>query len=197
MRTLKHIYLDIQDTAKKIASLGDFETAARAMQVTEALGAQTIVDKKASTIGGLEPIGVSGWWSKPHNLVLASSKMGWSLWTFTILPYFPAKRAARLDLNGIVIRPVWRLSRFGPSSLTPQQIENTVATIKEFPSIASIVSKELDWVEREFELEVPKGIRDTLVGASPRQAVARWGSPHWETIDRLIPLDGAMPRDLP
>jgi len=195
MMTLKQVYAEIQETAKVMASLGEYDLAAKTMQVMEALGTQTL-SKTASKIEGLDPLGSTGWWLKPHNLVLASSGLGWNLWTFTILPYFPTKRAARLDLNGIVIRPIWRVSRFGPDALTPEHVRDTRALIEKFPSVTTTVSRELSWIEHEFDVEVPQNIRDTLVAASMRQAQSRWGTPHWRVADRLIPLDGAMPRDV-
>ena len=106
-----------------------------------------------------------------------------------MLPYFPAKRAYREDLNGIVIRPMWRLAATLKDELEVRAIEGG-------PTIAATVDKELSWMEHQFGIEIPADIRASLVADSLDQARRRWGVPSTRTQDRLIPLDGALPRDL-
>jgi hypothetical protein len=183
--TLKCAHDEIQQLAADVAAMpipGLMEVAAATMKAAESLAVVPAEGKTASEVK----------WQPPHNLALRPTAMGWSGWVFTLLPYFPTKRAFREDLNGIVIRPMWRMAAiFGP-----QKLKTATQRLADGPTIAATVDKELTWMEHRFGIEVPPDIRAGLVADSLRQARLRWGVPPSRIRDRLIPLDGAMPRDL-
>jgi len=185
---MRSTYDAVHKLAVELATFGDTEGGASLLRLAEALAAAPGKDKTASVVEGLEPIGQGSWWTPPHNLVLKASAMGgWGLWTFTVLPYFPVKRAYREDLNSIVLRPAWRLL----ATTTRVAFDG----IPKYPTISATVDKEVGWLERQFSIEVPRDIRAVLVAASLDQARRRWGADATRIKDRLIPLDGALPRD--
>jgi hypothetical protein len=110
---------------------------------------------------------------------------GPNLWTFTILPYFPVKRAYREDINCLVIRPAWR-----PLEASLGKIASS------YPTVATTVDRELSWMAQQFNIEIPQNIRTILVAHSQEQAEKRWGMDPLMIKERLIPLDGALPRDV-
>jgi hypothetical protein len=186
---MRQVYDETQKLAVELASFGDHEAGAGMLRLAEVLAFAAKADKQASTLEGLEPLGSGGSWAPPHNLVAKFSARGFGLWTFSILPYFPVKRAYREDLNSIVIRPAWR-----PMPLEVNTRHASEAFPK-YPTISTTVDKELSWLEKQFSIEVPADIRAVLVAASLDQARQRWGADPTRIKDRLIPLDGALPRD--
>lgn len=184
---MRQVYDEVQKLAVELASFGDHEAGAGMLRLAEVLATTPGVDKTASAIEGLEALERGGWWLPPHNLVMKHSALGTGVWTFTLLPYFPIKRAYREDLNGIVIRPAWRLLT------TTSRVASE--DFPRYPTISTTVDKELSWLEKQFSIEVPTDIRAVLVAASLDQARRRWGADPTRIKDRLIPLDGALPRD--
>lgn len=193
---MRHVYDGIQQIATDIAAFpvpGVTEAAAHAMRVAEVLAG--VPGRVKIATEGLEPFEAPvGWWVPPHNLAMRTSVMGPSLWVFTLLPHFPVRRAYREDLNGIVIRPVWRLaSVFEP---TEENVKRAAHQLQSGPTVSATVDKELTWMEHRFDIEIPKSIRAGLVANSLDQAQRRWAVDQSQIRDRLIPLDGALPRDL-
>ena len=182
--TPKRAYDEIQRLAVDVASFplpGTTEAAASTLRVAEILtNADDSIKKTASR------------WSPPYNFAIRPTTMGCGLWTFTILPYFPVRRAYREDLNGVVVRPMWRLMR----TLEPEGVKTAAKRLQGGPTIAATVDKELTWIERQFDIKIPADIRAGFVANSLDQARRRWGISSSRIRDRLIPLDGAMPRDL-
>jgi len=139
----------------------------------------------------------SAWWSSPQNMAINRAMVAWNFWRFTILPMFPAKRAYREDLNGIVIRPAWRpVSDQNVALMTLELAEKLVGHVKSSPTLQATVEKELSWIERTFGIKVPAGVRASLAKDSLKAAKRRWNANQLRLKDRLIPLDGGKPRDL-
>ena len=184
--TPRRAHDEIQQLAVDVAAFplpGLIEAAAKTIQAAEALAVSPGRDNKTAAEDSK--------WEPPHNLALRLSSTGWGFWTFTVLPYFPVKRAYREDLNGIVIRPMWRLA-----STLKDELKVASQQLTTVPAIATTVDKELSWMEHRFGIEIPADIRASLVADSLDQARRRWGVPSTRIRERLIPLDGAMPRDL-
>ena len=139
----------------------------------------------------------SGWWNTPNNLAINRALPAWNFWQFTILPMFPAKRAFREDLNGLVIRPYWRLaSDRHVEVMTPELARKLVAQVKDSPTVQATVEKELAWIEQQFSVQIPGDIKTRLATGSASVALGRWSVNRLRLKDRLIPLDGGRPRDL-
>jgi hypothetical protein len=186
--TPRRVHDEIQQLAVDVAAFplpGLIEVAAATVKVAEDIAASPGKGRSAAK-------GLVGNWDPPHNRTIQASVLGRSYWVFTILPYFPVKRAYREDLNSIVIRPTWRLASVVEGEVTKEAFEQ----IRQGPTIATTVDKELSWMEHRFGIEIPADIRASLVADSLTQARRRWGVPPTRIRDRLIPLDGALPRDL-
>ncbi len=136
------------------------------------------------------------WWLPPHNLALNMALLNWNLWRFTILPLFPKKKAYREDLKGIVIHPSWVPLKEDFKVLTLNLAERVVAAMQQEPTVQETVRKELDWIEREFSLQIPSTVRSQLEKETLVTARRRWGVDHLRLKNRLIPLDGSKARDL-
>lgn len=145
----------------------------------------------------LEAIGDSAWWAPPRNLVAHKGRHGWGFWSFTILPLFANRCAFREDLNGIVIRPAWRLAsdkRVG--KMSPRLASSVADQMSRYPTLAETIGKEVAWIEGSFGVKVPDGITAGLLQDVEGQARRRWGMNKLKAKDRLIPFDGSKPRDL-
>jgi len=139
----------------------------------------------------------SAWWDPPRNLAINRALMAWNFWQFTILPTFPAKRAYREDLDGIVIRPTWRpASDQDVRLMTLELAEKLIGHVRSSPSIEATVTKELAWIETKFGIKIPGSIKSTLGKNALATAKRRWGANRLRLKDRFIPLDGSKPRDL-
>ena len=137
---MRQVYDEVQKLAVELASFGDHETGAEMLRLSEVLAGAPGTNKTASTFEGLEPLERGGWWLPPHNLIVKAAALGSTLWTFTLLPYFPLKRAYREDLNGIVVRPAWRLLA------TTSRVASEA--FPKYPTISTTVDKELSWLEK-------------------------------------------------
>ena len=158
----------------------------------ERLGMEYLQDK-------LEPFKKKdGMWLPPHNFGLNQALMGWNLWVFTILPLFPRKKAYNAEYNGIVIHPNW--SPMKGDRLFPEMdlelAQKLVSIMQRASTVQETVRKELDWIEREFKIDIPSSIRSRLEKEALPTARRRWGVDRLRMKDRLIPLDGSKPRDL-
>jgi len=158
----------------------------------EKLGVEYLQDKLESFKKG------HGMWLPPHNFGLNQALMGWNLWVFTILPMFPKKKAYNAEYNGIVIHPNW--TPLKGDRLFPEMdldlAQKLVSIMQRSSTVQETVRKELDWIEREFKIEIPSGIRSKMEKESLTMAGRRWGVDRLRMKDRLIPLDGSKPRDL-
>ena len=137
------------------------------------------------------------WWSPPQNMAINRALMAWNFWRFTILPMFPAKRAYREDLNGIVIRPTWHpASDKDVRLMTLDLAEKLLGHVRSSSTIQATVDKELAWVETKFGVKIPSAIKSKLGKDALAAAKRRWSANRLRLKDRFIPLDGGKSRDL-
>lgn len=206
--SLKEIQSNLAKVAQHIASLpGSLEGASRVLNVSDELA---YIPKVSAEEDDEERLGMeylqdhlepfkkgSALWLPPHNLCLNRALMGWNLWVFTILPHFPKKKAYRSDLNGIVIRPSWTsLPNKDFSAVDLKLAERLVSVMQKATTVQETIRKEMDWIEREFKIEIPSAIRSRMEKECLTMARRRWGVDLLRLKDRLIPLDGSKPRDL-
>jgi hypothetical protein len=202
MTSLKQIHQELGQLAERLAkhpSPGALEAAVGVLKAREGTHiASGVKGRLATRFEGLEPIG-HGWWNPPQNWVIKQAADGFGIWTFTLLPYFPGRRAYREDLNGIVIRPVWRLAHFWqPAELVAAQTKEAGHDgycLRTHPTVEETTQRELDWLTKQGA-DIPEDLRERLVAGSLDQARRRWGTDSRKVKERLIPLDGAMARDL-
>jgi hypothetical protein len=158
----------------------------------EELGLEYLQDK-------LEPFKKGhGMWLPPHNFGLNRAIMGWNLWVFTILPLFPKKTAYSAKSNGIVIQPNW-VPMKGEHLFREMDLklaEKLVSIMQRSNTVQETVRRELDWIEKEFQVEVPLSIRSQMEKEALTMARRRWGTNRLRLKNRLIPLDGSKPRDI-
>lgn len=138
------------------------------------------------------------WWLPPRDCVINQAAMGYNLWRFTILPFYPKKRAYSEAQAGIVIHPIWvpvkndHLIR----TVDLDTAKQMVAVVRKAPTIQDTVRQELAWIEREFSIRIPEGIQSQILKDALPTARRRWSVDRLRVKDRLIPLDGSAPRDL-
>lgn len=137
------------------------------------------------------------WWVPPHNLLLNQTMLGkCNLWVFTILPFFPQKKAYNKTHNGIVIHPTWKPTADEPMWLSEGIAKRIYVASKNSPTIQETVRKELSWIETQFQIRIPEEVEGKLVKTSLATAARRWGVDRLRIKDQLIPLDGSKPRNL-
>lgn len=160
-------------------------------RATEVLDKDAVKDKKRSH-----------WWVPPHNFMINRAMMEWNFWVFTILPFFPDKRAYRPAKNGkpegIVIHPIWDSVREmrGIRMLTVPLAEKLIAHAKGLPTVHDTVKEELRWIEEKFSISIPSGIVSRLVTEAPKIAARRMSVDRLRVKSTLVPLDGSKPIDL-
>jgi hypothetical protein len=145
----------------------------------------------------LESLAKGAWWVPGRNLVAHRGNAAWSFWSFTLLPLYASKTAYRDDLGGIVIRPLWRLAADqNAPEMTAKLAATAIENMRGWPTLEATARKELAWIETSFGIKIPESIVAGLVGVVDKQAHLRWGLNRLQLKDRLIPLDGALAREL-
>ena len=125
--------------------------------------------------------------------------MGYNFWRFSILPYFPKRKAYREDLAGIVIHPIWHPDTKAPDhlrTLDVEQAKKLIAYARQAPTVQETVRLELAWMETTFSIRIPEAIQGKILKDTLATAKRRWGVDRLRVKDRLLPLDGSAPRDL-
>jgi hypothetical protein len=148
----------------------------------------------------------NGWWDPPKNLALNSSLMGINLWSFSLLPYHPLKRAYRAASDrfpdrfpeGIVIHPNWHpVNDKVYSDDDPEIAQKMVQMVKGFNStLQSTVVEQMRWIETKFSIKIPDFIEAKLKLEVVKIATRRWGANRLKTKDTLIPFDGSKAIEL-
>ncbi len=193
---------DILDLAQQIAKLdipGTIRCAARVADVANHI--QRISGEAPGDTSRfeaeLESLGKGAWWSPGHNLAIHRGKEAWSFWSFTLLPSFATKRAYRDDLGGIVIRPTWRLAADRQAlEMASKTASTLIENMRAWPTLKETIHREVSWINDTFGVRIPDIITTKLVEGVDEQAQRRWGVNRLRVPERLIPLDGAAPRDL-
>jgi hypothetical protein len=143
----------------------------------------------------------SQWWLPPHNLMVNRALMAWNFWQFSILPMWPKKKAFRPASDrypaGIVIHPIWQPLNKDFGVLTPEIATKIVGVMKSAKSIPETVKNEVDWIARTFSVQIPSAVVSKLQAESVKVAKRRMNVDRLKVKDRLIPLDGSKPIDLP
>ena len=74
--------------------------------------------------------------------------------------------------------------------------EKLVSIMQRSHTVQETVRRELDWIEREFQVEVPSNIRSQMEKEALIMARRRWGVNRLRLKNRLIPWGGRKPRDI-
>jgi hypothetical protein len=143
----------------------------------------------------------NAWWDPPNNLAINSALMGLNLWCFSILPNFAGSAATyrpktdRLP-EGIVIDPRWVPA---PRSLggnetyphTAKVAEILVRQVSKVNDVQYMVKYQLDWIEKEYKIQIPSSVQSSLVGDALKVATRKWGVNGLRQKRILIPFDGS------
>lgn len=205
---LKQTVSGLRDLAASLANLavdGSLDLSGRALAASLRLAEMAPEVKEdedpaeAMFLENLETLPKSGraWWLPPHNLIVNQTLLGgYNLWRFTILPFFPKKKAYSETLAGIVIHPAWLSMNDSTYDGTRDFAERIVSAAKKAPTVQEAARAELAWIEREFSIRIPESVQGAIIKDALPTAKRRWGVDRLRIKDRLIPLDGSPPRDL-
>jgi len=161
----------------------------------------------------LEKLKKNGWWEPNRNYVINWAIMGLNTWRFSILPfrakmtaYRPAREARWqgdeprpagivLDLNWIptgITDPT--RGQTIPSSL--KVAEALIKLAKTQPDVKDTVRAELDWIERQFGIQIPSQVGLKVISEAPKVAKRRWGTNRLRSKRTFFPFDGGKPIQL-
>jgi len=142
------------------------------------------------------------WWSPPKNIAINSALMGTNLWSFSLLPFRPERRAYRAKSDrlpeGIVLHPGWHpLNNKTYPDSDLEVMTKMVELVKSFDtSLQDLVTDQIKWIEVKFGVKVPAEIEATLKTGVVKMATRRWGINHLKAKDTLIPFDGSKAIEL-
>lgn len=142
------------------------------------------------------------WWDPPKNIAINSALMGLNLWTFSLLPFRPERRAYRAKSDrhpeGIVLHPGWHpLNNKTYPDSDMEIIERMISTVKGFGvTLQDTVTEQVKWIETKFGIKVPPEIEATLKSGVVKVATRKWGINQLKSRDTLIPFDGSKPIEL-